>query len=147
MLISTATIRGLTTYLLISSSTRFSLSSHFLVGCRESGSTPYLCCSSSSACSCSSMFFWIIIRLKISKSSAAHTCSEETGYTINYRCYWLLHDYYIFRTLSTYLLKKSMLKRFFGPFPTCVLKLFRCYSNIFHVASKHEVNLKYIHFL
>ena len=128
----------MTTYLLISSSTWFSLSSHFLLGCRESGSTPYLCCSSSSACSCSSMFFWIIIRLKISKSSAAHTCSQGTQSIAGVTEY---HD--IIRTLSKYLLKQSMLKRFFGPFPTCVLKLFRCYSNIFHVASKHEVNLKY----
>ena len=39
----------------------------------------YLCCKSSKACSWSSMFFWIIILLKISKSSAAQTCKKIWG--------------------------------------------------------------------
>ena len=110
---------GVKFYLFISSRTSLSGSVAALLGCRDSGRTPYLAnrhycglnseCGLSSVCglisvgsvvcvgwsvwalghldwrssrawSWSSIFFWIIIRLKISKSSAAQTYTESQSF-------------------------------------------------------------------
>ena len=89
----------------------------------------HLCCSSSRACSCSSIFFWIIIRLKISKSSAAQTWGQGPGQITK-------------KKENPHLLEEAVLERPFRTLPASIFKLFWGYSDVLHVTSEHKIHLK-----